>query len=96
MVHRLCKTRKGKETKMEETTKPLKNYTIEFTQDFGSVSYSVNVKASSFDEAVDLASEEENEPSWIKKLRQKAKDLGIDPDGSFCMSDAEDFDEDSD
>lgn len=72
---------------MEETTKQTKTYDLEFVQDFGSVTFNVEVEASSLQEAIELASDPENQPEWLLEVVSKASDLGIDADGCYFIGD---------
>jgi methenyltetrahydromethanopterin cyclohydrolase len=66
---------------MTETQK--KTFNLEFTQDFGSISYSVRVEAETVEEAVSKYHDnmELYDPTWVKKAVETASSVGIDADG---------------
>jgi len=76
---------------MEGTPKPKRTYTLSFTQDFGSVCFDVVIEANSLNEAIELASDPENQPAWLLDLCEKANDLGIEPDRCIFMDDLTDY-----
>ena len=76
---------------MEETPKPKRTYTLAFTQDFGSVCFDVVIEANSLTEAIELASDPENQPEWLLDICEKANDLGIEPDRCIFMDDLTDY-----
>jgi len=80
---------------MDET--PMKKFKLNFTQDFGSISYSVLVEAESVDEAVSKYHDnmEQYEPAWVTKAVETASSVGIDADG-LPVFDSEDDDGEED
>ena len=61
-----------------------KKFRLCFTQDFGSVSYHVDVVAETAEDAVDAYYDdmETYDPKWLKKAIALAQSVGIDPDGT--------------
>ena len=66
---------------MDET--PMKKFTLNFTQDFGSISYSVCVEAESVEKAVSKYHDnmEQYDPAWVMNAIDTASSVGIDADG---------------
>jgi hypothetical protein len=72
---------------MEETAKQTRTYDLSFVQDFGSLPFSVEVKASSLEEAIELARDPENQPAWLLEAVSQASDLDIEADGCYYIGD---------
>jgi hypothetical protein len=54
-----------------------KIYRLTLIQDFECLQYDVDIKATSLDEAMELATKPENRPDWVKEVISKAEELGI-------------------
>jgi len=66
---------------MDET--PMKKFKLNFTQDFGSISYSVCVEAETVEEAVSKYHDnmEQYDPAWVLNAIDTASSVGIADDG---------------
>jgi hypothetical protein len=78
---------------MVEETKKTRTYNLGFVQDFGSIGFTVEVEASSLEEAIELASDPENQPEWLNEAVSKAADLNIEADGCYFLDDETEYDE---
>jgi hypothetical protein len=54
-----------------------KTYSLTLIQDFECLQYDVDIKATSLDEAMELATKPENRPDWVKEVIANAEELGI-------------------